>query len=221
MAGHGLSPPLRDYTIGTLAEELAARTSGSYDIAVGSSFGGPILLQMLAQGGRNSRRVVLLDPVLDANLTAYTEERIEAMATARSSLLSEAEMLRSNPTWEVEDAAIKRFAATCVDPDAIRGLFAVSHWACSGHFTADLPQEARRGHCSHDLLASVALRSASITIVAADPARGGIYSVDNEGRLAGLHPNISVEQASGTSHDLHREDHDYVTVRLLEITSSG
>lgn len=65
---------------------MGTRISGQYDVIVGGSFGGPIALQMVSDLRLSPERIVLCDPVLHANLSAYTSERIETMALARHNL---------------------------------------------------------------------------------------------------------------------------------------
>ena len=126
LAGHGSASVLTSYSVYEIAEELATRIQNHYDIVVGASFGGPIALVLVQLTGMRPSRMVLCDPVLDADLTPYTWDRIESMAMARLTIPSECELMEMNPQWEQEDAVIKRQNAMKVDPNAVRDLFKVS-----------------------------------------------------------------------------------------------
>jgi hypothetical protein len=210
LAGHGSARRLPHYSIESLAQDLGTRINGQYDIMAGGSFGGPILLQMVLQLGLTPRKIVLCDPVLDADLSAYPSERIELMASARNTLPPESELLENNPTWEQKDASVKRQSILAMDAEVVRALFFVS----STPKARNSRQDAANGQCTHKLLNQAIRQCPEIVIIAADPNHGGIYPADHT-RPHGVH----VVRAAQLAHDMHRENHEFVTSVILSTNS--
>ena len=215
LAGHGSAARLAQYSIQSLARDMGSRISGHYDVIVGSSFGGPIALQMVSHFGLSPQRIVLCDPVLDADLYAYTSDRIETMALARHNLPSENEILEENPSWERLDACIKLQSALAMDPPVVRALFAVSPRLTLQDQKKAKRQDATNGECSHTLLDRAISCCSEIIIIAAEPARGGIYPADHD-RPSGVH----LVQAAQGAHDLHRENYELVARVILSSIAS-
>lgn len=218
LLGHGFAAKAETYSVRALAEDLVSRLSlpvDQYDILVGASFGAIVLLEMLSLASFSRiTRVVLCDPVLDMDMDQYPPERIATMAQARETMLSEESILRANPSWEQNDAMIKRLAGVNVDPKAIIHLFEVGHYR-STHGRNSPCQDAKKGMCSHSLLQGTKPIK-EVIIVAAGKSKGAVYGRRQKDLLVEHYPWVTLVEAEDAAHDMHREDHEIVAKIIFQ-----
>jgi pimeloyl-ACP methyl ester carboxylesterase len=181
LRGHGASPPGDRYDIDALAADIVQHASGrSWDVAVGHSLGGPVLVRAVQQG-LHVKRTVLLDPLLrlsGADEQLITSELDERRAHASGNLRVAG--------WHPEDLERKAAAAR-----------ATTSWVV---------ERCLRDGAPWDLIADGALHAVpSLEILASDPAIGSLVTDADLADIARTVPTAALHRIPGAGHGLHRD----------------
>jgi pimeloyl-ACP methyl ester carboxylesterase len=184
LRGHGDSPCTSTYRISDHVADLRELGSG-WDLVVGHSLGGLLATAAIAGTGDFAHRALLLDPVLDLRdeiVDAVVAAQLEEARTPQTADLIRA----SNPHWHPQDAAIKAAA-----------LATVNLYATERTIQDNLPWH----------FAELAHRiTVPTTILAGDPAAGGLFALDLGEQLTRKNPNITVRTVAGAGHSVHRDN---------------
>ncbi|MEV7089721.1 alpha/beta hydrolase [Streptomyces sp. NPDC093085] len=203
LRGHGLAPRTVRYDIGGfVADVLALRPPGhgapEWDLVVGHSLGGLVATAAATAPHADpgwARRLLLLDPPI-----AVREEVVEAFVGSVSAEVRDADpeqMLRQNPTWHPEDAFLKAQAARRTTPYVVDSFL--------------------RGNAPWSYEKELAAYPHPVTLLAADPARHGVFGPDLGRRIeqaGGGTFRWSVVEGAG--HSLYRDAPDTVIAAALE-----
>jgi pimeloyl-ACP methyl ester carboxylesterase len=195
LRGHGVSPRTTRYRLADYAADVTEVTSpgAAWDVVIGHSLGGAVSVVAAAAHPEWARTLLLLDPVLA--LPGQTVDDVSAMLLAELDVADAGELLRSNPQWHPEDAALKARAARRVSRFAVE-------------------RTARDNPDWH--LEEVAGRLASpVRVLAADPALDSSFPVDLGDRLAARAARFSYAVVDGAGHSVHRDDPERVVAEAL------
>jgi pimeloyl-ACP methyl ester carboxylesterase len=191
LRGAGSSPPTASYGVTEFAGDL--RLLGSeWDLLVGHSLGGAIAAVLLADGGFASRGL-LLDPVLvfdEADKPAVTAEFQAEVGGA----LTVERIRAEEPDWDDEDVFRLAQASARVSPSVVRRVI--------------------EGTSPWDLVQHAAKWPAHVTILAADPAVGALFTPDHAGRVRELAPQVRIVTVPEAGHSIHRDAPDTVLAAI-------
>ncbi len=196
LRGHGRSPAADTYDVRSMASDVAL-LGGGWDLVVGHSLGGAILAQLVVEEGWASR-AVLLDPALSV-VGAMAPMLAQSIVAEVGGNLTLAALEHDKPHWHPEDRWRKVRASATVSPRVVES-------------------------CVHDtdpwfFLDTVARWACPVEIVAADPAVGALFTVDQVPDLAGL-AHVTVTVVAGAGHSVHRDDFAAVAAVLDRAASA-
>jgi pimeloyl-ACP methyl ester carboxylesterase len=125
LRGHGESPRAGEYSAAGFAEDLGS----GWDLAIGHSLGGLIAVWAAAHDPGFTKRLILLDPVLDLDdFDGVTRANVDEATNPPSAQ----QIARENPHWHPEHARLKALAARQADPHAVeRTMHDNAPWAHS------------------------------------------------------------------------------------------
>jgi pimeloyl-ACP methyl ester carboxylesterase len=193
LRGHGQSPSGNRYGLADFVADLL-EVGIDWDLVVGHSLGGTVLLHLLAAEPGFARRAVLLDPVLrlpEEDFDAIVEGQLAELAAADAGALRVA-----HPTWHPEDCRIKAQAAAL----------------CSAFVNEAVLRENRPWDYS-ELLARTQI---PVLVLGGDPAAGGMLDPALAEGLAASNALIRYHKLSGVGHSVHRDQPQIVIDTLLE-----
>lgn len=176
LRGHGDSPRTPLYSLDDYAVDLDALGQTPWDLAIGHSLGGAVVLAA-ASAGAFAGRIVVEDPWL---VTFDLDRDHVANITGNA---TEAEIMQQNPAWPDEDVAAKAAAIRKVDPNIGHGPF-LRPW---------------------DLRPALATIAIPTLLMGADPKRGALVSIEDGEAAATANPLVTYTLMSGFGHSIHRE----------------
>ncbi|WP_336920685.1 alpha/beta fold hydrolase [Aquipuribacter sp. SD81] len=191
LRGHGGAPAGTRYRLADLAADLVPLGS-RWDVVVGHSFGGPVVLELARSGAVHVAALVLVDPFLGADdMAALVVDQVAEVRASRDAARVAADNLR----WHPDDAHHKAAAARAVSPGT------VERW-----FTDNAPWDGR--------VAALAQVAVPTHVVGADPAVGALFTPAQEAVVT-ANPLVTVERAAGAGHSVHRDDPAPVVAAVL------
>lgn len=125
LLGHGFAPRSDSYQIEDFVNNILPRIGDArVDLLIGHSLGGPVSLSLYPRLKHKLRRLVLVDPALEV-----TDARIEGAKNQNlddvKKRLSPAELLKQEPNWSFNAAAVKSLAVCLASSDAIESIMTV------------------------------------------------------------------------------------------------
>lgn len=192
LRGHGLSPRATTFGFADHAADLAL-LGGRWDVAVGHSLGGPIVLSAALEDAKFAVALVLEDPALDLSeewFDSGLDEYIDGLDR-----LDPADIAADNPTWHAQDAHIKSI-----------GLRAVSPW------TARRCLEDNQPYHHLGRLEKVDIPT---KVIGADPEVGALFTPEHGAAAMTANSNVTYQLAKGSGHSIHREDPHEVVEAVL------
>ncbi len=176
LRGHGASP--RGGAAYNLSDYVAdfARTEDPWDLVVGHSLGGAVLLQCAIQDPLFTSRLVLEDPWL-VTLTLHPLYIGEAVLESADA------MRHGNPSWTDEDIDVKVAALARVDPNVANGPFSNPWDLRSGLGTINVPT----------------------LLIGADPSYDALVDLAMGEAAAAANPLVTYTVMTGFGHSIHRE----------------
>jgi pimeloyl-ACP methyl ester carboxylesterase len=188
LRGHGFGARAESYALTDYARDL----DDGWDLVIGHSLGGAASV-LAAQRPNFTRRLVLIDPVLD--VPEADEAAIIADQVAELDYTAES-IARDKPHWHENDRAAKLVGVQRVDPAAVTQTFTdTGRW--------DVTAEAR------------ALTVPTL-ILAGDPA---VYTMLDPALAASLPADYVVIEGAG--HSPHRDRPEQTLAALREWLTSG
>lgn len=206
LRGHGRSGPSDDYSLAAYASDLVplTPTEGSWDLVVGHSLGGAATLLAAASTPGWTRRLVLLDPVLQID----DDPAHLALEDNRSSLgLTEQQYRDANPAWSDEDVRLKVEAAR--------------------RTTAEVVERTILDNLPWDVTSSLGQVDAPVLVVGADPTVGwAAASAEQGGTWSAAHAHVDFTVAPGAGHSVQRDARAWLLALLadqlgVEVSSGG
>jgi pimeloyl-ACP methyl ester carboxylesterase len=122
LRGHGAAPSALDYRLGSYAADLAQLGTG-WDVVIGQSGGGLLAVQLALGDDSFTRRLLLLDPVLDVADATY-EAAAQAMIQAAEHPADPRIYLAEHPGWHPGDAFALARAVASVSPFVVEKTLA-------------------------------------------------------------------------------------------------
>ena len=197
LRGHGAAGEATSYAVTDFASDLLETWPGaagtSWDLVVGHSLGAAAALLAAATEASWTKRLVLLDPVL--------EPSAERLAAIRASIINDlraatAESIAvANPRWHDKDVRAKVAALKQVKESTVAAVTA-------------RPIEWPMAEAATDI-------SAPTLLVAADSDHGGLLSESVGKAIAYDNPNVTFELVEGAGHSLYRDD-PIATLALID-----
>ena len=182
LRGAGMSPATASYSVNEFAGDL--RLLGTqWDLIVGHSLGGALAAVLLADGDYAARGL-LLDPVL------FFSEADKAVVTPVfqaevGGALTVDRIRAEEPDWDDEDVFRLAKASATISPSVVyRVLHDTKPW---------------------DLIAHAEKWPAQVTILAADPDLGALFTPDHAERVRELAPHVRIVTVPQAGHSLHRD----------------
>ncbi len=182
LRGHGRSPAAERYAVEDMIEDVAL-LGGGWDLVVGHSLGGAILANLLVEDGY-AARAVLLDPALTV-VGAMAPMLAASIVAEVGGNLTLAMLERDRPHWHPEDRWRKVQGSATVSPRVVESCV---HDTNPWHYV-DRP----------------ALWTCPVHIVAADPAVGALFTVQQIPGIEEL-DHVTVTVVDGAGHSVHRDD---------------
>ncbi|KAG1831955.1 Alpha/Beta hydrolase protein [Suillus subalutaceus] len=180
-----------DYRVSTLAEDLRPYfvMDMSYDVIIGHSLGGTVTLSLLPfLPNTKDTTVILLDPAIE--LTKETADKCENWFLKEIANVRTADdHMAENPAWSRGDSLIRALGVSMCGRTVVEGVFKHnSPWSFSGLFK-NIPPHV------------------TITVLASDPALGGICHLEHVPcDVARLHAKVFI----GIGHWIQYEDLDII-----------
>lgn len=191
LRGHGGAPAATRYRLVDLAADLVP-LGRRWDVVVGHSFGGPVVLELARSGAVEVGGLVLVDPFLGADdMAALVADQVAEVAASRDA----DRVAADNPRWHPDDAHHKAAAARAVSPGTVERWFADND-----------PWDGR--------VAALVEVAVPTHVVAADPAVGALFTPEQQAR-ATANPLVTVERVAGAGHSVHRDDPAPVVAAVL------
>ena len=182
LRGQGLSPPTASYSLEDMAADVR-QLGTDWDFVAGHSLGGAVAAVLLSEVGF-ARRGLLIDPVLyvdEADKPALTEALLADMGDGLTMERVRAEA----PQWDEEDGFRLVRASALVSPHVVRRVVAdTSPW---------------------DLLPLAKRWTSAVTILAADPVVGALFTPQHTERLQGVRAEVRVVTVPQAGHSIHRD----------------
>lgn len=179
LRGHGQSPHTPTYRLEDYTGDLTALGS-EWDLVIGHSLGGAIVLAASGEETTFAKRLVLIDPWL-VNDGSTPPERAEYAA-----IESESEIAAKNPRWAEGDVVAKAAALPRVDRELIIQTFA-QKW---------------------NLMPTLAHLVVPTLLLAADPQLGAITTQAMGERATAKNAHVHFETLAGAGHSIHRDSWD-------------
>ncbi len=176
LRGHGLAPRAAEYSLEGYASDLP---EGPWDVVVGHSLGGAISVLL----GGSTKRLVLLDPVLEVRPEDFDEIKADQLAELQ---LTPESIRASKPLWSERDLALKIEAVSQADPVAVERTF-------SDNPTWNVLEQAQQ-------LAVPTL------ILGGDHAVYSMLATETAEALVAANPLVEYRVVAGTGHSVHRDD---------------
>jgi pimeloyl-ACP methyl ester carboxylesterase len=187
LRGHGRSPKPGSYTAAEYAADLSTLPSGDWELVVGHSLGGVVALQAVTAGDVRTRRLLLLDPVLE--LTERERELLTATCIAEVVDGRTVNAVRAeHPEWHPLDVHLKARAARHTSVEVVRKTLAQNR-----------PWDFRQ------LALGVACPT---TILGAEPALGALMAPALGRELSSLRQELDYRRVRGAGHSIHRDQPD-------------
>lgn len=187
LRGHGSGPRAETYALADYAADLP---DGGWDVVIGHSLGGVVAV-LAAQRPGFTRRLVLLDPVLDVPV----ELSDEILADQLSELdLTEESIVALKPHWHPRDRAEKLLGVQRVDPAAVSRTFTdTGRW---------------------DARAEAAALAVPTTVLSGDPAVYTMLDPATAAALTAANSLLDYRVIAGAGHSPHRDRPDETLAEL-------
>jgi pimeloyl-ACP methyl ester carboxylesterase len=114
LRGHGAAPATLDYRLGGYVADLVQLGTG-WDVVIGQSSGGLLAIHLALADHSFTRRLLLLDPILDVADAAYPMAT-QAMIEAAEHPADPKSYLAEHPGWHPGDAFALARAVAAVSP---------------------------------------------------------------------------------------------------------
>ncbi|MCP2283914.1 Lysophospholipase, alpha-beta hydrolase superfamily [Promicromonospora umidemergens] len=183
LRGHGTSPRADSYLLADHVADVRALGTG-WDLVVGHSLGG--LLGALATDAdrRFTRRLVLLDPVLDIPDDRFESRVVQEVADATHPPSAQA-VRAAHVAWDRRDVAAVAAAAQAADAGAVdRTLRDNAPWRHT------------------DVMTRLVVPT---LVLGADPAHGALFRPRTGVELMIRNPSVRVRVVVGAGHAVHRD----------------
>lgn len=178
-----------DYRMSTLAEDLRPYLINytSYDVIVGHSLGGPVVLSLLQFLPKTKETtVILLDPALEIE---WSTEIYESWFLNEAANVRTTEELADDQGWSRRDCVLHALGVSMCDRTTIEGVFSQNRpWSFSGLFK-NIPPHVK------------------ITVLASDPQLGAVCHSDH---VPCDVERLNVRVLPGIGHCIHYEDPDAI-----------
>jgi pimeloyl-ACP methyl ester carboxylesterase len=192
LRGHGAAPAGTRYRIADLAADLVP-LGERWDVVVGHSFGGPVVVELALSGAVGVGALVLVDPFLGTDdLEGLVADQVAEVERSRDA----AALAAAHPRWHVVDAHHKAAAVRAVSP-----------WTVERWFRDNEPWEHRLG--------ALARLPVPTHVLAADPARGALFRRAQARAATAANPLVTWETVAGAGHGVHREQPEVVVRAVL------
>ncbi|MFJ8002564.1 alpha/beta fold hydrolase [Streptomyces sp. NPDC096310] len=201
LRGHGLAPRTRRYDIGGFVADVlplrppaAPDGSAAWDLVIGHSLGGLVATATVSAAPDWADRLLLVDPVI-----AVREGEIEGFVRSLSDEVRNTDpeaMLRENPDWHPEDAFLKAQAARRSSPYVVETVL--------------------RSNAPWSYEQALAEYPHPVTVLAADPDRGAVFSAGQGRRIEGARTGFRWSVVEGAGHAVYRDNPDAVIAAALE-----
>lgn len=182
LRGQGISPPASSYRLDEIAADVRALGTG-WDLVVGHSLGGATVAVLLADPDF-AARALLLDPVLLIPPEQMPDIENTLVAEAGGTLTVD-RLRTEQPLWDDEDVFRLARASALLSPHVVRQiLHATQPW---------------------DLMEYVAAWSTAVTILAADPAAGALFTPEHAAAVSAASAGVRVITVPQAGHSVHRD----------------
>jgi len=183
LRGHGDSGDGDGFRLTAYRDDVLALGDG-WDVALGHSLGGLVVLACQLADPGFARSLVLEDPFLRP---PAGPETVDWLLTDYAEPITEERMAASRPRWQKEDVAAKVRALRSAGPHVILG-------------TMDEIGGV-------DLWPGMADLNVPTLLMGADPA-GDAFVSREDGVAAAANPLVHFEVVPGSSHSIHRDSYD-------------
>ena len=189
LRGHGSAPRPGRYALTDYAGDLP---NEDWDLVVGHSLGGAVAV-LAAQRPGFTRRLALLDPVLDVPDRLYDE----ILADQLDELSLTAERLDTDrPHWHERDRAAKLTGIRNTDAFVVEHTFTdTGRW---------------------DVRAEAAALTMPTLVLAGDPAVYSMIETSTRDALAEANPRVEVHVVAAAGHSPHRDEPEQTIAALRE-----
>ncbi len=194
LRGHGSSPRNGDWSLAGYRADLLA-LGGGWDVALGHSLGGLLVVAAQAADPQFARALVLEDPALRFDVTAgFLDGLVEEFAAP----VTFERLAAARPHWDRRDVETKVRALRAVGSDAIRATF-----------------EAIGDTDAWPLLAELHL---AVLVVGGDPALDAMVT-DEDIAQAGALPHVRALAIPEASHSVHRDAYEALWTEIQGFVS--
>lgn len=198
LRGQGLSPPAASYSVPDIAADVRL-LRGGWDLVVGHSLGGAVAAVLLADDGF-AASAVLIDPVMvvaERDKPTLLQELVAEVGGA----LTVDGVRATQPLWDDEDAFRLVRAGALVSPHVVRRVVAdTTPW---------------------DLLSFAERWKAQVTILAADPSKGALFTGEHARGMERVCTSVRVETVVQAGHSVHRDAPDAVLAAIDRVVADA
>lgn len=192
LRGHGESGHSDDYSLAAYAADIA-QLGNDWDVVIGHSLGGSIVVTLFDQNPRFGKRLVLLDPAL---VVLSPEMAIDIFTAAYQAPLTAARVSADNPTWHPQDARIK---AKALEQSSL-----------------SVTQQTVWHNPDWNLVAITSNLEVPTLLIGSDPALGSLVPPALGQGLADLNGLIRFVTVPESSHSIHRDEFTVLMATILE-----
>jgi pimeloyl-ACP methyl ester carboxylesterase len=176
-----------------------------WDLVIGHSLGGAVAVTVAAAEPMWAEALLLLDPVLALPVGAVDAVLADLLGDLEG--LDPVALHRAHPLWHLEDAVQKVNAARVVSPFVVERTI-------RGNADSDSPWRLE------SLVAQLRGR-VRVHVLAADPALGASFSVEEGERLRSGGDGFGYAVLEGVSHSVHRDYPQRVVVEAMALAAGN
>ena len=183
LRGHGKSDDGGGFTLDAYRDDVLA-LGGGWDLVLGHSLGGLVVLACQLADPGFARSLVLEDPFLRPNADP---EVVAWLLTDYSEPITEARLAAARPRWGSEDVAAKVGALLAAGPHVVTGTM--------------------EGIDGLDVWPTMADLTVPTLLLGADPSEDALVS-SADGHAAAENPLVRFDVVPGSSHSIHRDSYE-------------
>jgi pimeloyl-ACP methyl ester carboxylesterase len=182
LRGHGRSDDGDGFSLVAFRDDVLD-LGGGWDMVLGHSLGGLVVLACQLADARFARSLVLEDPFLRPQ---PTPDMVAWLLADYEEPITEAGLAAARPRWGPRDVAAKVEALRAAGPHVVEGTL--------------------EGIGGLDLWPRMADLTVPTLLMAADPAEDALVT-SHDAEIAGANPAVRVVAVPGSSHSIHRDSY--------------